>query len=1202
MRRRNGKALFFGILVLVGVFGARAVFTQQACTENTGTFTDHFNNVANIDVNQSPAKFWYNDPFTPRTIVTMNKQGANFVISNPVSVPAWINTVAAGDFDMDGWTDYIGSSSSYNNVLAFVKNMGGQGQVGTFKITYWIDGSTGDASGWPTRGVGGQAIDTTGNCGMTSGDYDGDGDCDFLFIASNDSSPYAPKRIWLYRNNFITGGVRTGVLSFTKIDLTSAWSAAVKGIAWSTTMMTSLDIDRDGDIDIIMGNVMGEVLKITNTGNGAINAQTFIVEPTPLIQTPWGQRGVSTVSAADFDNDGDIDIIVGSVSYDSLLYYKNDGTGQFALYTTYTDPNHDPNNDLYDGAATVSLAADFDRDGNVDLVIGTDNWNYGTNYGGKVFYFRNNGDNTFTQKLKFNGQTQNPQVIDFDLGFAFDYNNDGLLDFLIADGNDTQSYYLFINQLADVFNISGTAVSSNVTPSLSSQYAITRVRMPVLDMSVIGSSSSGLSLTFYVSNNDGQTWESYAQYTGSAIHSVTSQPWHDFHSYGAKLRWKAVFSAPNDSIPGYDNASYETPAVDQIQLEYIYVEKREYSRTSDAATTITVNGQTEKILIAATFIFPGLDGQLRAYDVTNMAAQNVAYSTLQTVTTADPGSSAGRQVAQGVQILWDAGQLLRDRDPNNRTIYASYKQYSGNPLTRKDFTRANAGTLASLLSDVDGDNAGLIDFIRGVGQIWKLADIQHSNPIVVGPPSEVPALMGTGYSDFVQTWANRTKVVFVGANDGMLHCFDATTGAEIWGYIPYNLLPKLKNLSQKDPLTGVRYRASDKYVDGTPSVADVYINGAWKTVLICGQGPGSGSSVGGGLNYYIALDVTDPQNPQPLWEFTANSVGETWSVPAIGKVMQGSTPRWVAFMGSGYDNDPNYTAGNVFYVVRIDTGQTIVTKTVSNVNTNAYGFPWRYTDIYVALPGSPTAVENDADGYIESVYIGDLDGRLWKLDTSNSNTSYWTFTAIYTDRLNYPIITKPAVWIDPVNPGSTPYVFFGTGGDDRAPSDRTYAILAVEDDSTPSVVWYLGNPSDLGLSSSKAKGSPEVGEKVWADPVISDNAVYISTLKGSIENVNPCLNLAEIGRFYARYIQTEAGGAMGTSALKGTGNSTVENLQLTSKARKAVTLGDRRQYGTSTKRDVYIQEYDSTVERLEQPGARFILIIKSWREIYQIIR
>ncbi len=1026
MRYGTMKSRIPRALVLAGWIGLTPVFPQQPCTESTGTFSDHFSSTASIDLDKSPAKFWWNDPVTPRSTVTMNKLGANFSVSAPASVPAWVNAVAPGDFDLDGWADYVGSSSSYSNVLAFVRNMGGAGQVGTFRIASWIDGSTGDASGWPTRGVGGQAIDTSGHCGMTSADYDGDGDCDFLYIVSNDDSSYAFKRIWLYRNNIITGGVRTGSVTFTRTEMTSAWSSTLRGIAWSATMMISLDFDRDGDLDVIMGNFRGDVFKITNTNNGAVNAQTFVVEPTPILDTPWGSRGVSTVSVADFDGDADMDIIVGSVSYDSLLYYKNDGTGNFTLYATYNDPSHSGSNDLYDGAATVSLAADFDMDGDTDLIVGTDNWNYGSNAGGKCYYFRcANGD--LTSRLIFNGQTRSPQVVDFDLGFAFDFNNDGLLDFLLADGNDARNYYLFINQLANVYNTSGAAVSVSLTPTLSAEYSITRVRMTALNQSVIGGSYSGLSVTILVSNNDGQTWETYASYSGSTIRTISDEPWHDFHSFGARLRWKAVFGAPDDRISGFENASYDTPSLDRIELEYVYVERREYSRTSDAATTLVIGTQTHKMIVAATFVYPGWEGHLRAYDVTSMTAQNSPYSSLQTVTTGDLGATGGRTLATGVELAWDAGALLRDRAAADRTVYASYRSSASNPFTRLDFTGANVGTLASLLGDVDGDNAGLIEFIRGTGQAWKLGDIQHSNPAVVGPPSGDPALMGSGYAAFVQAGAGRSKVIYVGANDGMLHCFDMATGAELWGYIPYNLLPKLKNLSQKDPWTGIRYRAGDSFVDGSPSVADVYINGAWKTVLICGQGSGAGSSIGGGLNYYFALDVTDPLNPQPLWEFTASTIGETWSVPAIGRVMQGSNVRWVAFMGSGYDNNPSAVVGRVFYTVRIDTGLALTTKTVTNVNTAAAKRPRPYPDIYVALPGSPTAVDIDNDGFVESVYIGDLDGRLWKLNTTSTTVSGWTWTAAYTDSMNYPIITKPAVWIDPLMPGA-PRVYFGTGG------------------------------------------------------------------------------------------------------------------------------------------------------------------------------
>ncbi len=1198
MKRRNRQILGAAVLALACVAAVRLLFPQQSCTQYTNVFAEPFLNTANIDLTKTSAKFWYDDAASPRDIVSMSKQGANFAVANPASVPGWVNTVAAGDFDLDGWPDYVASSSSYSNVLAFVRNMGGQGHVGTFTISQWIDGSTGDASGWPTHGVGGTAIDTTGNCGLTAGDYDGDGDIDFLFIASPDTSPYTPKRIWLYRNNIITNGVRSA-FNFTLIDLTSAWASTVKGIAWSSTMMTSLDFDGDGDIDIVMGNCEGNVLKITNTGNHAINASTFVVETTPIIDTAWTLRGVSTVSVADFDADGDLDIIVGSVSYDSLLYYTNDGHGVFTLFKSYTDPYKNPTDNLYDGAATVTLAADFDNDGLPDLIVGTDNWNYGSNYGGKCYFFKNTGGD-FSQRLIFNGQTRNPQIIDFDMGCIFDYNKDGMLDFLMADGNDTLSYYLFTNQTANVYNITGTVVSANLTPTLSaSQYAITQVQVPRLDQGFIGSSSSGLSVTYYVSNNDGKTWELYAAYTGSGIVNVTNQAVHSFSSFGTALRWKAIFGASADSISGFTNASYETPDIDQIQLSYTYVDRREYSRTSDAATTLVVSGQTRKMLISATFLFPGFQGQLRAYDVTNLSPLAVSYSALQTVSSASPASTGGRQLTNGVTISWDAGQMLADRSPDARTIYCGYRAYTGATLVRKDFTTANVSSLASLLSDVDGDNAGLINFIRGQGRDWKLGDIQHSNPALLGPPNGDATLMGTGYAAFATTWAARSKVLFAGANDGMLHCFDAATGTELWGFIPYNLLPKLKNLSHRDSQTGNRYLSWDSFVDGSPAVADIQIGSAWKTVLICGQGPGDGSSVGGGLNYYFALDVTDVNNPQPLWEITANSMGETWSVPAIGKTPYATAP-WVAFMGSGYDNDPYHTAGNVFYCVRADTGATLKTFTVSNRNSSS-GIAKPYPDIYVSIPGSPTALNSDSDGYIEYVYVGDLDGRLWKLTATDSNPSNWTFTAIYSDRLYYPIITKPAVWLDTLTSGAPPRIYFGTGGDDNAPTDRNYAFICLKDLSTPAVEWYIGDPTDLGLSSSLDVGTFGVGEKVWADPVISDNIVYFSTLKGSIENVNPCLNLADIGKLYARYIQTQSGGVLGATALKAAGNVATENIQLTSKARRAVTLGERGTGAGTNKREVYIQEYDSRIERLEQ-GTGSFLKIKSWREVYKIIR
>jgi hypothetical protein len=1190
-------AVFIALLLQGGPPAA-----SQSCTENTGLFTETFGDASDLDLAASSVQYWYNHPTTPHDYMTLNKVGANFGITNPTYIPAWINALTTNDFDLDGWQDYVGTSSSYSNVLAFVRNLGAVGQVGRFDIGKWIDGSTGDASGWPLRGVGGAAIDGSGHNGMTSGDYDGDGDFDFLAMVSETSGSTPIKRIWLYENTLIKNGVNTGVLNFTRTDLTAAWTGLVKGIAWSSTMMVSCDLDGDGDIDIVLGNKDGEVLKITNTGNGLVNAQTFLVESTPLAETGWGGRGVSTVAVADFDGSPGLDIIVGSVSNGVLWFYENDGTGHFTYVSEFTDTSGDLHNNMYDGAATVSLAYDFDRDGDQDLIVGTDNWNYGGDgYGGKCYYFKNGGTGNFVVSLIFDGPTKSPSVYDFDLGAVFDFDNDGDMDFLIADGNDSEFYYVFVNTLADVYNTKGVAFSLNLTPTLLSvQYAITKARLTRIDQRVLGGSSTGLAVDYYVSNNGGRNWEFYAQYADTDLINHVNEPWHSFQTFGADLRWKAVFSADADSMPQYDDASFETPCVDTIGLEYVYVERREYSRSSAAVST-EIGGDRKKLLISASFMFPGLEGQLRAYDVTNIPMVSSAGSSIQTISSSD--HLGGRYVTPPGSILWDAGTLLQSRTQASRTVYAGYKTSSTAALQRVDFTEANVGLLGPRLQDVDGDNAGLIRFIRGENRDWKLGDILHSSPVVLGPPSGDPVAMGAGYAAFVSANESRPSVIFLGANDGMLHCFNTSTGQEMWAFIPYNLLPKLKNLSRKDPLTGDRLIAADLFVDGVPVVGDAYINGSWRTILVCGQGAGKGSSIGGGLNYYFALDVTDPLNPLTLWEMRETYMGEPWSVPAFGQVTQSTTTRWVAFMGSGYDNDPARVVGNRFYVVRLDTGAIICTVTAANINTNSSSHPRRFTDIYNAIPGSPTAVDFNRDGKTEYVYVGDLDGRLYRVDVTSTNTSNWKLQAVYTDRLNYPIITKPAAWLDPTTGGLPLRIFFGTGGDDRAPADRPYSIVAVKDAGSSQVVeWYLGDTAELGLPAASRVGGMEIGEKIWADPVISDSIVYFSSLKGSIENVNPCLNLGDLGLLYARFVQSVSGSLIGGTALKSAAGLGLENIQLASKARKAVTVGDQQRAGGVNKREVYVQEYDSTIERLEQPIQTTALRVISWREIYKIIR
>jgi Tfp pilus tip-associated adhesin PilY1 len=623
-------------------------------------------------------------------------------------------------------------------------------------------------------------------------------------------------------------------------------------------------------------------------------------------------------------------------------------------------------------------------------------------------------------------------------------------------------------------------------------------------------------------------------------------------------------------------------------------------------TRVNDNGQDKQFVIGGTFYFPGWQGHLRAYDVTNMTPVAGDDSILRTVTKSDLSSASGRDiVAAGVTIAWDAGELLDSRSPGSRQIYTAVPDNQGD-LTRLAFTTANVGTLGPLLQDVNNDNTGLIEFVRGEGRYWKLGDINHSNPIAVGPPNEDPSAMGPGYDSFVTNNLNRRKVVYLGANDGMLHCFDAITGEEIWGFIPYNLLPKLKNMWAVDAATGERYFLRDAFVDGSMMAADVYISpggiGAsdWRTILICGQGPGSGSAVAGGLNYYFALDVTDPYDPQPLWEFTDTTMGETWSVPVVGKVVVDKDDTYMAFMGSGYDNDNVSVVGNYFYAVEVETGDLLWSYETTDVDTTA-----TYTNIPNTIPGSPSLIDMDNDTFVDRVYFGDLDGRVYRLDASQElslNQASWDhdIDVIYEDANNYPIVTITTVWVNPSLWGTQLRVYFGTGGDDRAPDSTTYSFVALVDDNNPFIEWFMGDAALLNLDPALDMGDLGVGEKVWSDPVVANYTVYFNTLTGKIESVDPCENLAGGGKLYARFVQAVSGSAVGSTALKDS-SGTLQSLDLASKTRSAVTLGEISRIQGNRKRDVYIQEYDSTIQKLEQPvGA--ILRIKSWREIYRIIR
>ena len=149
-------------------------------------------------------------------------------------------------------------------------------------------------------------------------------------------------------------------------------------------------------------------------------------------------------------------------------------------------------------------------------------------------------------------------------------------------------------------------------------------------------------------------------------------------------------------------------------------------------------------------------------------------------------------------------------------------------------------------------------------------------------------------------------------------------------------------------------------MDGSPIAADVKISGTWKTIVVFGLRRGGKT--------YHALDITDTTNPTYLWSFTDTKLGETWSEPAIGKVKVGGADKFVAFVGGGYDTPQNNALGKAFFVIDLATGAKL----------------WEYYNdgtsddrqyMSFSIPGNPTAVDLNSDGYVDRVYIGDVGGQ-----------------------------------------------------------------------------------------------------------------------------------------------------------------------------------------------------------------------------------
>ncbi len=335
----------------------------------------------------------------------------------------------------------------------------------------------------------------------------------------------------------------------------------------------------------------------------------------------------------------------------------------------------------------------------------------------------------------------------------------------------------------------------------------------------------------------------------------------------------------------------------------------------------------------------------------------------------------------------------------------------------------------------DGRGEDRLNFLRGdrskegIGfrkRSSRLGDIINSGVVFSGvPASNIP---DADYSSFVAANASRVNAVFVGANDGMLHAFNADTMDELFAYIPSWLGGKLNTLTDVNYNSGLH----TSYVDATPTVGDAKIGAGWKTVLISGTG-------GGGRGVF-ALDVTQPDSfnaSNVLWEFSNRDDADLGNVVGAIKIMKVRTNpaaagnpiyKWFAVVPSGvnnYVNDGYQSATGKPALFFLDLSKDAGSAWSLGTNYLKISFPFISTtasgtaliDSNGQLTGKTraTGVLNFTgtaapDGAVRFLYVPDLHGQLWKIDMalanfSSSNAVDWNLakTSVYNKNAGNPI-------------------------------------------------------------------------------------------------------------------------------------------------------------------------------------------------------
>jgi type IV pilus assembly protein PilY1 len=401
-----------------------------------------------------------------------------------------------------------------------------------------------------------------------------------------------------------------------------------------------------------------------------------------------------------------------------------------------------------------------------------------------------------------------------------------------------------------------------------------------------------------------------------------------------------------------------------------------------------------------------------------------------------------------------------------------------------------------------------------------LGDALESEPAFIGAP--VFSYPYPGYSTYKTDQASRAGTVYMGANDGMMHAIASDTGIERWAYVPSMVMSNMWKLADTSYAT-----QHSNFVNGSPITSDVCTanctdasTAVWKTILVAG--------LNGGGRGYFALDITDPANPQLLWELTTTSgmgkvtdddVGYGFGHPIITRKQDGT---WVVVLTSGYNNTSPGDGKGYLYVLNAASG-SIISKISTGVGstTTPSGFSH--------IAGWNNESSGNLVGYI---YGGDLQGNLWRFDINSTATatigtgSAMKFASLFSNpsgTQTQPITTTPV--LGKINEKRV--IFIGTGkyletGD--LTNTQTQSIYAIKDDDatatlvnprntlvnqtlTSNVATATRTGSNVSVNFYTGRGwfidLPDSGERVNIDSTLVQGTLIVPTIVPSNTACSP---------------------------------------------------------------------------------------------------